>query len=122
VASKKNVGRISEAEQVGSRKCHFAMTQVFLGQADSTGDSKSHESPEFELFWCSGGGYSSKFPCQFFHDLFYCVFGCFSAMGVQKHHEKFLQKNRQKSKTDVFLICFLSRFWAFLSEGSPKTQ
>jgi hypothetical protein len=29
---KKSVGRISEAKKFGSRKCHFAMTQAFLGQ------------------------------------------------------------------------------------------
>jgi hypothetical protein len=28
----------------------------------------------------------------------------------------------QKSKTDFFLDLFLSRFWAFLGEGSSKTR
>jgi hypothetical protein len=35
--------------------------------------------------------------------------------------EKFLQKIDQKSKTD-FSRLFLSRFWAFLGEGSSKTR
>jgi hypothetical protein len=52
-------------------------------------------------------------------------------MGVQKHYKKrFTKKNRvekfykkidKKSKTDFFSI-FLSRFWAFLGEGSSKTR
>jgi hypothetical protein len=33
----------------------------------------------------------SVFPRLF---LFYRIFGCFSAMGVQKHHKNVLQKNR----------------------------
>jgi hypothetical protein len=57
--------------------------------------------------------------------LFYRVFGCFSAMGVQKAQQKTfykinrvenaLQKIGQKPKTDFFLG---SRF---LDEGSKKT-
>jgi hypothetical protein len=53
------------------------------------------------------------FRCQFFLDsiLFYRVFGCFSAMGGQKHHKnvlqkkscrKVLQKNRQKIENRFF--------------------
>jgi hypothetical protein len=78
--------------------------------------------------------FDKHFQCQFFLDffLFYRVFGCFSAMGVQKHYKKrftktivsksFYQKFDQKSKTDFFSILFLSRFWAFLDEGSSKTR
>jgi hypothetical protein len=52
----------------------------------------------------------SVFPRLF---VFYRVFRCFSAMGVQKNRvEKFLQKIDKKSKTDF------SSFWAFLGEGS----
>jgi hypothetical protein len=64
--------------------------------------------------------------------LFYRVFGCFSAMGVQKHYKKrfakkimskrFYKKFEQKPKTDFFSKTFLSRFWAFLDEGSSKTR
>jgi hypothetical protein len=63
--------------------------------------------------------------------LFYRVFGCFSAMGVQKHYKKrftkkivsksFYKRFDKKSQTDFFSI-FLSRFWAFLGEGSSKTR
>jgi hypothetical protein len=62
--------------------------------------------------------------------LLYRVFWCFSAMGVQKHYKKRFTKKScrksfekqidQKSKTDFFSI-FLSRFGAFLGEGSSKT-
>jgi hypothetical protein len=71
----------------------------------------------------------SVFPRLF---LFYRVFGCFSAMGVQKHYKKrftkkivsksFYKKIDQKSKTDFFSDSLLSRFWAFLDEGSSKTR
>jgi hypothetical protein len=64
--------------------------------------------------------------------LFYRVFGCFSATGVQKHYKKrftkkivsksFYKKFDQKSQTDFFSIFFLSPLWAFLDEGSPKTR
>jgi hypothetical protein len=64
--------------------------------------------------------------------LFYRVFGCFSAMGLQKHYKKRFAKKimskkinkkfDQKSKTDFFSKRFLSRFWAFLDEGSSKTR
>jgi hypothetical protein len=43
--------------------------------------------------------FDNKFRCQFFLDffLFYRVFGCFSAMGVQKHHQKrFAKKSCRK--------------------------
>jgi hypothetical protein len=33
----------------------------------------------------------------------------------------FAKKIDQNSKTVFFSICFLSRFWAFLGEGSSKT-
>jgi hypothetical protein len=74
------------------------------------------------------------FDVSFFLDFFwfYRVFGCFSAMGVQKHYKKrfakqiaskgFYKKFDQKSKTDFFSNSFLSRFWAFLDEGSSKTR
>jgi hypothetical protein len=62
--------------------------------------------------------------------LFYRVFGCFSTIGVQKHYKKrftkkivsksFYKKFDQNSQTDFFSIV-LSRFWAFLGEGSSKT-
>jgi hypothetical protein len=52
-------------------------------------------------------------------------------MGVQRHYKNLLQKKScrkvfnkkfdQKSKTDFFLDFVLSRFWAFLGEGSSKT-
>jgi hypothetical protein len=53
-------------------------------------------------------------------------------MGVQKHYKKrftkkivsksFYKKIDQKSKTDFFSNFCLSRFWAFLDEGSSKTR
>jgi hypothetical protein len=53
-------------------------------------------------------------------------------MGVQKHYkkrfakkigvDKFLQKIRQKIQNRLFLEFCLSRFWAFLDEGSSKTR
>jgi hypothetical protein len=53
-------------------------------------------------------------------------------MGVQKHYKKrfakkimsktFYKKFDQKSKTDFFSKIILSRFWAFLDEGSSKTR
>jgi hypothetical protein len=53
-------------------------------------------------------------------------------MGVQKHYKKrftkkivsksFYKKFDQKSKTDFFSNFILSRFWAFLDEGSSKTR
>jgi hypothetical protein len=71
----------------------------------------------------------SVFPRLF---LFYRVFGCFSAIGVQKQHKKrftkkivsksFLQKIRPKIQNRFFLDFVLSRFWAFLDEGSSKTR
>jgi hypothetical protein len=36
--------------------------------------------------------------------------------------EKFVQKIDQKSKNRIFLEFVLSRFWAFLGEGSLKTR
>jgi hypothetical protein len=54
----------------------------------------------------------------------YRVFGCFSAMRVQKHYKNvlqffsFLQKNRQKIQNRFFLGFVLSPFCAFLGEGS----
>jgi hypothetical protein len=62
--------------------------------------------------------------------LFYRVFGCFSAMGVRKQYKKrfakqivsksFYKKYDKKPKTYIFLRFILSRFWAFLGEGSLK--
>jgi hypothetical protein len=53
-------------------------------------------------------------------------------MAVQNHYKKrytkkivsksFYKKFDQESKTDFFSIFFLSRFWAFLDEGSSKTR
>jgi hypothetical protein len=56
--------------------------------------------------------------------LFYRVFRCFLAMGVQKHYKKRLTKKscRQKIPNRFFLDFLLSRFWAFLGEGSSKTR
>jgi hypothetical protein len=64
--------------------------------------------------------------------LFYSVFGCFLAMGVQKHNkkrfykknrvEKLLKKNSTKNPKPTFSRFVLSRFWAFLDEGSSKTR
>jgi hypothetical protein len=76
---------------------------------------------------------STKIPMSVFPRLllFYRIFGCFSAMGVQKHCKKrfakkivsksFYKKIDQKSKTDFFTIFCLSRFWVFLAEESSKT-
>jgi hypothetical protein len=71
----------------------------------------------------------SVFPRLF---LFYRVFGCFSAMEVQKHYKKrftkkivsksLYKKFDQKSETDFFTNFLLSRFWAFLDEGRSKTR
>jgi hypothetical protein len=74
-----------------------------------------------------------SFSSTFF--LFYRVFGCFSAMGVQKHYKKrftkkivsksFYKKFDQKSKTDFFSIFFYHVFGRFsmrLDEGSSKTR
>jgi hypothetical protein len=60
---------------------------------------------------------------------FYRVSGCFSAMGVQKYYTKRSAKNRVEKSSQkidnisviVFSSIFLSRFWAFLGEGSSKT-
>jgi hypothetical protein len=71
-----------------------------------------------------------SFP-RFF--LFYRVFGCFSAMGVQKHYtlqKNVLQKNRverfykkfdQKSKTDFFSIFSNRIFGRFSVRGVQNT-
>jgi hypothetical protein len=60
-----------------------------------------------------------NFRCQFFLDffLFYRVFGCFSAMGAQKHYQKrfakkivsksFYKKFDHKSRTDNFSVFFI---------------
>jgi hypothetical protein len=63
--------------------------------------------------------------------LFYRGFGCFSAMGVQKHYKKrfakeivsksFYKKFAQKIQNRFFLDFFLLRSWAFLGEGIQKT-
>ena len=69
----------------------------------------------------------SVFPRLF---LFYRVFGCFSAMGVQKHYKKrfakkivsksFYKKFDQKSKTDFFSIFFYHVFGRFSVRGVQK--
>jgi hypothetical protein len=75
-----------------------------------------------------------KFDVSFFSIfLFYRIFECFSAMGVQKHYrkrfstkkrvEKFLQNNRQKtkeSKTDFFYDFFNRVFGRFSVRGVQK--
>jgi hypothetical protein len=74
-----------------------------------------------------------KFRCQFFLDffLFYRVFGCFEAMGVQRHYkktfykknrvEKFLQKFEKKSKTKTDFFRFFSHvFGRFSGRGVQK--
>jgi hypothetical protein len=55
------------------------------------------------------------------------LFGCFSAMRVQKHYKiNFNKKSRGKHFTKNPKTFFFSRFvligfWAFLGEGSSKT-
>jgi hypothetical protein len=73
----------------------------------------------------------SLFPRLF---LFKCVFGWFSAMGVQKHYKKrfakqivskkLYKKFDQKSKNDFcrFYFYHLSRFCVCFGEGSSKTR
>jgi hypothetical protein len=62
--------------------------------------------------------------------LFYRIFGCFSAMGVQKHYKKrfakkivsksFNKKFDQKSKTDFFSIFVYHVFGCFSVRGVQK--
>jgi hypothetical protein len=62
--------------------------------------------------------------------LFYRIFGCFSATGVQKHYKKrfakkivsksFYKKIDRKSKTDVFSIFFYHVFGRFSVRGVKK--
>jgi hypothetical protein len=63
--------------------------------------------------------FDKKNRCQFSQlPLFYRVFGCFLAMGVQKHYKKrftkkivsksFYKKFDRKSKTDFFSKCFIT--------------
>jgi hypothetical protein len=69
----------------------------------------------------------SVFPRLF---LFYRVFGCFSATGVQKHYKKrltkkivsksFYKKIDQKSKTDFFSNFFNHVFGRFSMRGVQK--
>jgi hypothetical protein len=61
-------------------------------------------------------------PC--FFCLFYPIFGCFSAMGFQKHYPKRFTKKvvSKKSKTDCSTVFVLPRFWAFLGEGLDGTK
>jgi hypothetical protein len=68
----------------------------------------------------------SVFPRLF---LFYRVFGCFSAMGVQKttktfykknRVEKFLQKNRPKTQNRLYLDFFYHVFGRFSMRGVQK--
>ena len=69
----------------------------------------------------------SVFPRLF---LFYRIFGCFSAMGVQKHYKKhfakqivsksFYKKFDQKSKTDFFSNFFYHVFGRFSMRGVQK--
>ena len=60
----------------------------------------------------------SVFPQLF---LFYRVFRCFLAMGVQKHYKKrFSKKSTKKSKTDFFSIFFYHVFGRFSVRGVQK--
>ena len=69
----------------------------------------------------------SVFPRLF---LFYRIFGCFSAMGVQKHHKKrftkkivsksLYKKIDQKSQTVFFSIFFYRVFGRFSVRGVQK--
>jgi hypothetical protein len=84
---------------------------------------KNQDAKKMKIKFCSLREQSrQKFRCHFFPRLFlfYRVFGCFSAMGVQKHYKKrfakklvsksFNKKFDQKSKTDFsrfVLITFL---------------
>jgi hypothetical protein len=60
--------------------------------------------------------------------LFYRVFRCFSAMGVQKHHKNLLQNNRvkkfykkiDKNPKPIFFSIFSSRFWANIGEKNAQ--
>jgi hypothetical protein len=62
--------------------------------------------------------------------IFYRVFGCFSAMGVQKHYKKrfaknnvskgFLQKNRPKIQNRFFSDFFNQVFGRFSVRGVQK--
>ena len=62
--------------------------------------------------------------------LFYRVFGCFSAMGVQKHYKKrftkkscrkvFTNKSTKQSQTDFFSILFYHVFGRFSVRGVQK--
>jgi hypothetical protein len=64
--------------------------------------------------------------------LFYHVFGCFSAMGVQKHTKKtfckktscrkVFTKNWTENPKPIFSRFFLLFSWAFFGEGSSKTR
>jgi hypothetical protein len=69
-----------------------------------------------------------SFSSTFF--LFYRVFRCFLAMGVQKHNKKrltkkscrklFTKKSTNKSQTDVFSIFFYHVFGRFSVRGVQK--
>jgi hypothetical protein len=69
----------------------------------------------------------SVFP-RFFG--FIAFFGCFSAVGVQKHYKKRVEKTAvpksfnkkidQKSKTDFFSICFYHVLGRFSVRGVQK--
>jgi hypothetical protein len=70
------------------------------------------------------------FGCQFFLVFFVLGgFGCFSAMGVKKTQQKTFYKKKSTKITFCFITFYkkknlgfvLSRFWAFLGEGSSKT-
>jgi hypothetical protein len=71
----------------------------------------------------------SVFPRLF---LFCRVFRCFLAMGVQNTQQKTFDKKivsktfyktiDKKIPNRFFLDFLLSRFWAFLGEGSSKTR
>jgi hypothetical protein len=72
-----------------------------------------------------------KFDVGFPPFFWFCrVYGCFSAMRVQKHNtkrsakkngvQKLYKKFDKKSKTEFFSIFLVSRFWAGLGEESSK--
>jgi hypothetical protein len=59
----------------------------------------------------------SVFP-RFF--LFYRVFGCFSAMGVQKHYKNTTKSSTKNPKTDFFSVLFSHVFGRFSMRGVQK--
>jgi hypothetical protein len=88
-------GGVHRHNDVGSGK--HKPQQSSCSSSSSTSSSNVHREED-----CIGpmkGEKTIKFRCQFFLDflLFYRVFGCFLATGVQKHYKKrFTKKNVSK--------------------------